>query len=99
MRHNLPAQSGAGGADTRFADVASNGVVAQRLAIHVFFADPHSLWQRGTNENTNGLLCQYLPKGTDLSDYTQRELNAIVQPNGHGLAGYLVPSGTGFFSF
>ena len=59
-------------------EMAEHERLAQRLAIRVFFADPHSPWQRGTNENTNGLLRQYLPKGTDLSDYTQRELNAIA---------------------
>lgn len=59
-------------------EMAEHERLAQRLAIRVFFADPHAPWQRGSNENTNGLLRQYLPKGTDLSGYTQRELNAIA---------------------
>ncbi len=59
-------------------EMAEHEQLAQRLAIQIFFADPYSPWQRGTNENTNGLLRQYLSKGTDLSGYTQRELNAIA---------------------
>lgn len=59
-------------------EMATHERLAKRLAIRVFFADPHSPWQRGTNENTNGLLRQYLPKGSDLSSGTQRELNVIA---------------------
>jgi IS30 family transposase len=46
--------------------------------VQVYFCDPQSSWQRATNENTNRLLCQYFPKGADLSCYSQADLNKIA---------------------
>jgi IS30 family transposase len=47
--------------------------------INVYFCDPHNPWQRGSNENTNGLLRQYFPTGMDLSKHSQATLNAVAR--------------------
>jgi transposase, IS30 family len=59
-------------------EMARHRELAAATGVRVYFCDPHSPWQRAGCENTNGLLRQYLPKGTDLSIYTQEELDAIA---------------------
>src|SRR4051794_25042342 len=59
-------------------EMARHRELAALTGLRVYFADPHAPWQRGSNENTNGLLRQYLPKGTDLSMFSQAELDAIA---------------------
>ncbi|WUU86150.1 IS30 family transposase [Streptomyces cellulosae] len=59
-------------------EMSSHGAFTVATNVPVYFCDPASPWQRGSNENTNGLLRQYFPKGTDLSVHTREHLNAVA---------------------
>ena len=62
----------------RGSEMARHRDLATTNGIQVYFADPYSPWQRGSNENANGLIREYLPKGSDLSGVSQQELNTIA---------------------
>ncbi len=59
-------------------EMAQHARLTETTGVAVYFADPHSPWQRSINENTNGLLRQYFPKGSDLSGFSQAELDAVA---------------------
>ena len=62
----------------RGGELANHKDLKMTSSMDIYFCDPYSPWQRGSNENTNGLLRQYFPKGTDLSGYTQVQLNKVA---------------------
>jgi IS30 family transposase len=71
LRHSLTWDRGT--------EMAQHAAFSIATDVKVYFCDPQSPWQRGTNENTNGLLRQYFPKGTELSRYSQAELNKVAR--------------------
>ncbi len=81
--------------DESFGDLSAHAQFKVDTGVAVYFADPHSPWQRGTNENTNGLLRQYFPKGTDLSRWSLDDLLAVqaaINSRPRKVLGWMTPA-------
>ena len=63
----------------RGAEMAQHKSFTRSTGIQIYFADPHAPWQRGSNENTNGLLREYFPKGVDLARYSAEQVAAVAE--------------------
>ena len=79
LRRSLTPGQARGRLYDRGVEMACHPELARRLKIDIWFCDPHAPWQRGSNENTNGLLRQFLPKGADLRQFSQRDLDHIAR--------------------
>ena len=77
--HKLPSELYKSLTWDRGSELASHKRFTLETDVDVYFCDPQSPWQRGSNENTNRLLRQYFPKGTDLSQHSQAQLNKIAR--------------------
>jgi hypothetical protein len=67
--------------------MASHKQISLATDLDVYFCDPHSPWQRGSNENTNGLLRQYFPKGSNLAVHSREHLDAVAAYGAAGARG------------